>query len=173
MTTDSDSTVVGLEYGEAEWPESVAVSEAGDPPPLDRPWLLLSPLATGGVYLGLVLVAGSEVLHTGRPWPHGVIAGALLTAFFGVCLAGTLRLYDDAVALRRVEADWQPNPWHYVLGGALVLTGYRALRITVLGGTATRPALYLAGSFVVATVLSSLVAGPLYLFLRRRRLPES
>lgn len=131
------------------------------------------PLPMRGVNLGLVGAFGPRVLHTGRPWPHGAIAVQLLSAFLLVCLVGTLRLYDDAVTLRRSGAPWQPNPWHYFVGGGMVLTTAQFVQLTVRDAAISRPVPFVVGSFVVALDRSSLVAGPVSLVVRRYRLGDS
>lgn len=174
MTGESDPSMIGFGSDDSRKSRlSTALAGVPEPPAMDRWWLLVAPLAMGGVYLGLVGAFGSRVLHTGRPWPHGAIAVLLLSSFLLVCLAGTLRLYDDAVALRGSGATWQPNPWHYVVGGAVVLTTARLFQLTVRDAAISRTVPSTVGSFVVALILSSLVAGPVYLVVRRYRLGDS
>lgn len=168
MIGDSDQLLSGMGSEERRSTgRTVPVDGIPDPPAMNRWWLLIAPIVMGGVYLTLVVAFGEELLRTGRPWPHGFLATVLLVAFFLVCLGGTVRLYDDTIALRQADADWQPNPWHYLVGGGLVLMTYRGAQLTLLERSVSNMVPYLAGSFVVALVLSSLVAGPVYLVVRR------
>lgn len=168
MIGDSDQLLSGIGSEERRSTgRSTTVDRISDPPAMTRWWLLIAPLVMGGVYLALVIAFGEELLRTGRPWPRGFVATILLVAFFLVCLGGTVRLYDDAIALRQADADWQPNPWHYLVGGGLVLMTYRVAQLTLFGRSVSNLVPYLAGSFIVALVLSSLVAGPVYLVVRR------
>jgi len=93
----------------------------------------------------------------------------VLVPYFLVGLAGTLWLFHDAEQRADAGADWQPNPWLYVLGGACVLELYYL--VPVLRGAVDPPVVpYLTGGFVVAVFLSAVVSGPVYLLARRRAL---
>jgi hypothetical protein len=130
-------------------------------------WLLVVPLAATLVGVAVGLVSGFGVFDTGTPGDPNLLPYVALVPYFLVGLAGTLWLVEDAASLADADADWQPNPWLYVVSGALVLELVVAL--PVLRGEITTGILpYLAGGLVLAGVLSSVVTGPIY-FLRRRR----
>lgn len=135
-------------------------------------WLAVLPLAATllGVVVGVVF--GFGVFDTGTPGDVDLLPYVGLVPYFLVGLAGTLWLFEDAQRLAETAADWQPNPWAYVLGGGLVLE--LVVAAPVLRGDLTSGIVsYLAGGFVLATLLSSVVAGPVYLLVRRRELAES
>jgi len=129
-------------------------------------WLAIAPFVLTVVGLVAGLVFGFGVFETTAA---NVSPYAVLVPYFLVGLAGTLWIYHDADDLAAADADWQPNPWLYVLGGGCVLELYYLA--PVLRGDVEPPVVpYLAGGFVVATLLSAVVAGPVYLFVRRRAL---
>lgn len=140
--------------------------ERADCPPRDRPgrldhaWLLVAPAVVAAVAVAAAL-AGAGGRASG-PLRH-VTVGVL----FAVSLAGTLLLYDDANRVRRSVGEWRPNPWTYLVGGGLVLLLSRLA--SVAGGRIENAPAFLAGSLVVAVVVSSVAAGPVYLYRRRRR----
>lgn len=144
-------------------------SDASDEPSDDYAWLAVVPFVA--TLLGLLVgaVFGFGVFDTGTPGDPNLAPYALLVPYFFAGLAGTLWLFRDAAELAAANAAWQPNPWAYVLGGALVLELLVAL--PVLRGAVTAGIVpYLFGGFVLAAVLSSVVAGPVYLLQRRRYL---
>lgn len=132
-------------------------------------WLAVAPFALTVVGLLAGLAFGFGVFDTGTPGNADLSPYALLVPYFLVGLAGTLWVYRDAEHRAAAAAGWQPNPWVYVLGGAVVLELY--FLAPVLRGEIEPPVVpYLAGGLVLATLLSAVVAGPVYLLARRRAL---
>ena len=129
---------------------------------------LLAPAGLALVYGVVALIAGGAVFDTGRPWPAGAVAFALLGFLFVVAGYGTVSVHDDARRVTRSRVDWRPNPWRYITAGAVALTGLQAVRFAVAGRVVPDPVPVYAGTFVVALAVSSLVAGPLYLLQRLR-----
>lgn len=154
---------------------SAGVDEPGDDPGAraDRSseyaWLLVVPFAATLLGVAAGLVFGFGVYDTGTPGDVSLLPYVVLVPYFLAGLAGTLWLVEDATRLAAADADWQPNPWLYVLAGALVLEGVVAAPV-VRGEVTTGVVPYLAGGFVLAALLSSVVVGPVYLLLRRRNL---
>lgn len=150
----------------------------GNPPTLDRWWVLVAPLAGAVVLSAASWLFDPNPLSTGTS-ASGLLAFAVLIPFFLVCAAGTLAVIRDATRLRAAGTDWSPNPWHYVVPSAVVLAVMHATRLlggieqvgeVGHGGTVGELVGVLAGSLVVALVASSILAGPAYLFQRRRQL---
>ena len=132
-------------------------------------WLAVAPFVLTVVGLLAGLAFGFGVFDTGTTGDANLPPYALLVPYFLVGLAGTLWVSRDAEHLAAAGADWQPNPWIYLVGGAAVLELY--FLAPVLQGDVEPPVVpYLAGGFVLATLLSAVVAGPVYLFARRRAL---
>jgi hypothetical protein len=130
-------------------------------------WLLVVPLAATLVGVAVGLVFGFGVFDTGTPGDATLLPYVVLVPYFLAGLAGTLWLVEDAASLADSDADWQPNPWLYVVSGTLVLE--TVVAVPVLRGEITTGIVpYLAGGLVLAGVLSSVVTGPIY-FIRRRR----
>lgn len=136
------------------------------PPTLDKWWLLVAPLA-GALVLAPVQILAPELLRTG-PSASGLVAFALLVPFFLLCVAGTILIYRDAVALRAAGADWTPNPWLYFVPSALAPTLARAYPLLERVESVDGVVGFAVGTFVVALVASSLLAGPVYLYNRDR-----
>ncbi|MFB6072191.1 MAG: hypothetical protein ABEJ88_04395 [Halobacterium sp.] len=132
-------------------------------------WLAVAPFALTVVGLLVGAVYGFGVFDTGTSGRVELLPYAALVPYFLTALAGTLWLFRDADRLARADAAWQPNPSLYVLGGASVLELYY-LAPVLAGDVAVRVVPYLAGGFVLAALLSSVVAGPVYVLLRRRNL---
>lgn len=151
------------------------VEERGDGPGASadhsRPyaWLLVVPCAATLVGVAVGLVFGFGVFDPGPPGDVSVLPYLVLVPYFLAGLAGTLWLVADARRRSDANADWQPNPWLYVLSGALVLETVVAVPVA-RGEVTTGVVPYLAGGFVLAALLSSVVVGPVYRFLRRRAL---
>lgn len=144
-------------------------SDATDEPSDEYAWLAALPLLATFVGLLVGFVFGFGVFDTGTPGNANLAPYALLVPYFFAGLAGTLWLFRDADRRSAADADWQPNPWIYVLGGAAVLELYVA--VPVFRGELTDGVVsYLFGGFVLAAVLSSVVAGPVYLLQRHRHL---
>lgn len=132
-------------------------------------WLAVAPFVLTVVGLVTGLLFGFGVFDTGTAANPTLLPYAFLVPYFLVGLAGTLWVYRDAERLAAADADWRPNPWLYVLGGACVLELYYLVP-AVRGGVEPPVVPYLAGGFVLAVLLSAVVAGPVYLFARRRAL---
>jgi len=135
-------------------------------------WLAVVPFVATllGVLVGAVF--GFGVFATATADGGAVLLPyVVLVPYFLAGLAGTLWLFADAGRLAAAAAAWQPNPWPYVLGGAVVLE--TVVAAPALVGGVTGPVVpALAGGFVVAALLSSVVAGPVYLLARHRALGE-
>lgn len=130
-------------------------------------WVAVLPFVATLVGLVVGAVLGFGVFDTGSPGNANLLPYVFLVPYFLAGLAGTLWLFRDARQLAAANADWQPNPWLFVLGGAAILE--LVVAVPVLRGELTSGVVpYLAGGFVLAGVLSSVVAGPVYLLLRRR-----
>lgn len=134
--------------------------------------LLIAPLAVGVALAGLGSISGTELLDTGRPGLGGARAFALLGTFLLVAAAGTAELYADARRIETSDVDWAPDPWRYIVTGAIVLLSYRAFQLLAGAQTVDQPMLYLLGNFTVALALSSVVVGPLFLLQRWRYLGD-
>jgi hypothetical protein len=135
-------------------------------------WLAVLPFVATLVGLVVGAVLGFGVFDTGSPGNVNLLPYVALVPYFLLGLAGTLWVFRDARRLAAASADWQPNPWVFVLGGATVLELVVAL--PVLRGELTSGLVpYLAGGYVLAGVLSSVVAGPIYVLLRRRYVEKS
>jgi hypothetical protein len=156
--------------GESEAIEAGVVEGGGrpnpDPPSLDHWWLLVAPLA-GAVGLSAASVLFDYPLRTGTS-PSGLLAFAVLTPFFLLCVAGTLALFRDASRLSTAGIDWSPNPWHYAVSSAVALTAMRSYPVVRAGGRPEGLVGFLVGTFVVALVAASILAGPVYLYRRRK-----
>lgn len=167
---NAGGTAVGA-TGEARTDETRTDGTPGSPDDTARFALLavLPAIATlAGVALGAVV--GFGVFDTRTPGVGRAVAYALLVPYFLLGVAGTQWLYEDATRLTAASADWQPNPWYYVLGGGVVLELYYLVPVLSGAGPRTGVVAYLAGGFVLALALSSVVAGPVYAFQRRRHL---
>lgn len=134
-----------------------------------REWLLLAPAAIALTYLPLVLVFGQELLYTTRGGEPHLLGFGLMAILVGVSAAATGHLYDDAKRVAE-SSSWSPNPIHYTVAGAVVVTGALVARVFLLDGTIARPAEFVGGVAIVSVLLSSVVAGPVYALQRRRRL---
>lgn len=140
-------------------------------PTAEYAWLAVLPFVATLVGLVVGAVLGFDVFDTGSPGAVNLLPYAFLVPYFLVGLAGTLWLFRDASRLAAADADWQPIPWVFVLAGATVLE--LVVAVPVLRGELTSGVVpYLAGGYVLAGVLSSVVVGPVYLLLRRRHLGE-
>lgn len=135
---------------------------------LERRWLLWVPTVLAVVLKSLAQAGFLAGPDAPAAW---VLSAAVVWLTFGMALLGTLALYDDARWLASADADWHPSPWGYVGGGTVFVL---ALLLAPLaldpGAVLTVPAV--AGAALVALPLSSLVAGPIYLAVRYRRLSE-
>lgn len=134
-----------------------------------REWLLLAPAALALSYLPLVLAFGQELLYSTRGGEPHLVGFGLMAALVGVAAMATGHLYDDAKHLSEAT-DWSPNPTHYTVAGTVVVTAALVGRVLLLDGTIARPAEFVGGVVIVSLLLSSVVAGPAYVFRRRRRL---
>ena len=135
-------------------------------------WLAVLPFVATLLGLAVGAVFGFGVYATAGTGRAALLPYVVLVPYFLAGVAGTLWLFADARRLAAADADWQPSPWPYVLGGALVLE--TAVAAPALADGVTGPVVpALAGGFVVAALLSSVVAGPVYLLARRRALGDS
>jgi hypothetical protein len=138
-------------------------------PEIDRRWVLVAPLAGAIALTAASSLVEPNPLRTGAS-ASGLLAFAVLIPFFLVCVAGTLALVRDAARLRDAEADWSPNPWHYVAPSAVALAALHAYRVGWRVDGVEEAVGLVVGSLVVALAASSILAGPAYLLARRRRL---
>lgn len=134
-------------------------------------WLAVLPFVATLLGLAAGAVFGFGVYATADGGSAALLPYVVLVPYFLAGLAGTLWLFEDARRLAAAAAAWQPNPWPYVLGGALVLEAVVAAP-ALSGGVTGSVVPALAGGFVVAALLSSVVAGPVYLLARHRALGE-
>lgn len=163
--TPAEDGVEGANVTDYESVERGGPSESDSTAPA-RWWVLVAPLA-GSVVLSAASWAFAP-LRTGTS-PSGLVAFAVLIPYFLLCTAGTLALFRDATRLRAAGVEWSPNPWHYAVPSAVALAAVRAVpEGRSVGGTAELVGV-LVGSLVVALVASSILAGPVYLLQRRRR----
>lgn len=135
---------------------------------LARRWLLWLPTLLALVLKGIAASGGAVGSESTAVWLVWVGSHWLT---FGLALLGTIALYDDATWLAAVGADWRPNPWWYILGGALSAVPVLLAPLAIGGDIVTAlPVVF--GAALVALPLSSIVAGPLYLAVRTVRLRE-
>jgi hypothetical protein len=133
-----------------------------------REWLLFAPLAIATAYVPLVVVLGQDVLDTGQGGLAGARALALLALFLVVSVEATVHLFDDATRGRK-ETDWHPNPWLYIVVCGLVVTGALVGRYILLDIPITRPIPFVGGTVIVGLAMSSVLAGPVYAYRRRKK----
>jgi hypothetical protein len=150
------------------------VGGRGDDPGASRDgaahaWLAVLPFVATLLGVAVGAVFGFGVYATAGAGGVTLLPFVVLVPYFLVGLAGTIWLFEDASRLAAADANWQPNPWPYVLGGAVVLEAVVAAPV-LLDGVTESVVAALAGGFVVAAVLSSVVAGPVYLLARHRAL---
>jgi hypothetical protein len=133
-------------------------------------WLLYLPTV-----LGLVALAVDEtgVLATLGPSVAGAVTVGLYWVYFVYAVVGTVFLYNDARALATTGSAWTPNPWVYVVTGAVGIVAIRVLRWPFPDGSLTGALTYLLGVFVVGCVVAASVTGPMYLWRRRRRVGQA
>lgn len=136
-------------------------------------WLALLPALATLAGLAVGAAFGFGVFDTATPGAQRAVAYAVLVPYFLLGVAGTLWLYEDATRLADADANWQPGPWRYVVGGGLALELYYLLPVLAGRGPDSGVVAYLAGGFVLALLLSSVVAGPVYLLQRRRHLDDA
>lgn len=134
-----------------------------------REWLLLAPAALALSYLPLVLLFGQELLYSTRGGEPNLLGFGLMAALVGVATIATGHLYDDAKHVDETT-DWSPNPIHYTAAGTVVVTAALVARALLFDGSMARPVEFVGGVVIVSVLLSSVVAGPIYVFRRRRRL---
>lgn len=140
-----------------------------EPPSLEREWLLVAPLAGALALAGVSAAFDPNPLRTGTS-RTGLFAFAVLVPFFWLSVAGTVALVRDAARIRTAAVDWSPYPWRYLGASAAALTLLRAYPVLRNAGSFDGTVGYLAGTFVVALASASILAGPVYLLARRRRL---
>lgn len=173
-TSDRDRAVTTASTGRSDREQSQDVGGRGDDPRTSdegaaHGWLAVLPFAATLLGVAVGAVFGFGVFATAGAGGLTPLPYVVLVPYFFAGLAGTLWLFEDAGRLAAADADWQPNPWPYVLGGGLVLEAVVA--VPVLADGVTGPVVpALVGGFVVAALLSSVVAGPVYLLARHRAL---
>lgn len=169
----ADDALAEHDGATAETTEKSRVGRSGP----DRPesadfgpsWVLLAPPLGGVILWSISAAVDPNPLRTGTS-PAGLLAFAVLIPFFLVCVAGTVTLYRDVARLRATATDWSPNPWRYLVPSAVALVVVRAFPFVQRAGRIEGAVGFLVGTFVVALAASSILAGPAYLFQRRRRL---
>jgi cbb3-type cytochrome oxidase subunit 3 len=168
---DVGTTSAGDTTGRSETPDAGTVEQGGRPhpesPDFDHWWLLVAPLA-GAIALSAASVLLDHPLRTGAS-PSGLLAFAVLVPFFLLCVAGTLALFRDASRVHAAGAEWSPNPWHYAVPSAIALTAIRSYPVIRTAGRAEGLVGFLVGTFVVALATASILAGPAYLYRRRKK----
>jgi len=175
-TSDRERAVTAASTSGTDREQTRDVGGPGDDPRASgdgaaHAWLAVLPFAATLLGVAAGAVFGFGVYATADAGGLSLLPYAVLVPYFLAGVAGTLWLFEDASRLAAADADWQPDPWPYVLGGALALEAVVAAPVLVDGVTGSVvPAL--AGGFVVAALLSSVVAGPVYLLARRRALGE-
>ena len=105
----TDSTITWIDrWADAE---AIGADSDGRAPAIRRrdALSLLAPAGLALVYGVVALVAGGAVFDTGRPWPAGVVAFALLGVLFVVAGYGTVSVHDDARRVTRSRVDWRPH----------------------------------------------------------------
>lgn len=144
-----------------------------DTPSLETPdELSLFETETDEDLLPIWFVAVPALLALGRGalvlgGDFGGITVAYDALLIGVAALATDRLFTEVDRWRKSDADWTPNPWWYVVGGAM---GVTALVLAVVGNPAvirSRPTA-VVGIFIVGLVCASTVSGPVFLLQRRR-----
>ena len=136
-----------------------------------REWLLLAPAVVALAYLPLVVAFGQELLYTTHNGEPHLLGFGLMAVLVAVATIATGHLFDDAAHVAGTT-DWSPNPWLYTMVGTAVVTAALVGRVLVLEGMPGRPVEFVGGTVVVALLLSSVVACPVYVY-RRRRLVET
>lgn len=149
---------------------AIEVTDDGDAersPSLVAPWWLFIAPAVVGTLVTALVGAGAVDASFGVRAPVTAFVLGLLALLFG--LTGTLLIYNDAAHLDTSDGHWRPNPWAYVGGGAAVLTAAYALA-SGLPKDPLAASWALVGVGLVAGLASSVIAGPLYLYIRWRRI---
>ncbi|MFP9193242.1 hypothetical protein ACLI4Q_16535 [Natrialbaceae archaeon A-CW1-1] len=168
--TDITERRIGIEIGELraraeDGRTSVSGREVASPAD-DR--VLLAPFVLGAAYVGIAILLGPGVFDTGASGIAGVVAYVLLGTLLFLSAWSTARLGSDARWRTYNDSAWNPNPFTYILGGALVLFVGWCLQLYVEGQLATYSLAALFGGFIIAIVLSSTVAGPVYVVRSHR-----
>lgn len=128
----------------------------------------LLPIWFVGVPMCLALGRGLLTLVS-VPGPINVGYDALLIA---VAALATERLFSEAQRQSESRTDWTPNPWWYLVGGAI---GVTALVLAGVADPATileRPTA-VVGIFIVGLVCASTIAGPVFLLQLWRHRDDS
>ncbi|MFP8957352.1 hypothetical protein ACLI4Y_11525 [Natrialbaceae archaeon A-CW3] len=162
--TDITERRIGVEIGELHARAEdgrTSVSGRTIASPADER-LLLAPFVLGVAYFVIAIVLGPGVFDTGAGGTAGLVAYVLLGTLLFLSAWSTTRLGSDARWRTDSDSAWNPNPFTYILGGALVLFVGWCLQLYVGGELATYSLAALCGGFIIAVVLSSTVAGPVY-----------
>lgn len=128
------------------------------------------PAATTLVGIGVAAAVGPAVWSVASsPLPEVAVRIGHVS-WFATGLAGSLWLWHDADERSEGGGPWSPDPVAYSVAGALVFalvgTGYFAAQ----GHPPARLARGVLGMLLVGLPMSSIVAGPVYLFERYRHL---
>lgn len=99
---------------------------------------------------------GELVVRLGHVW------------LFGVSLAGTLWMWNDAVAREDRDADWQPGVARYVVAGAATVAAFGGGFFLTRGVPPGEVVVAASGLFILGLPTSAIVSGPVYLYNRSR-----
>lgn len=150
-----------------ETPHAPDIDPLGPIPVPSR--VLLTPFGLTIGYACLAALTGPAAFDPNAPGTGGTVAWLLLGGWVLVSGWATARLHDDASWRAASRESWHPQPWAYVLGGAVTVTLLLALYVGLTDRVVDRPVLVLGGALVASLPLSAVVAGPLYVWNRRRR----
>ncbi|WP_136718497.1 hypothetical protein [Halorientalis salina] len=172
LQLDDDVLQVGISDRSPYSADDVEITESGNRGPSslfgDGPlWLLYAPTVLGVLALVVDKLSVFQGFGTSISW--AIVVG-LYWSFFLFAVFGTILLYNDAKGHQAAERDWQPNPWQYVLSGGVAVSAIQTAFVGLPSGTLSGTLAYVVGLLVVGCVVSSGITGPIYLFIRTRRL---
>lgn len=144
-------------------PNAESHPRSGDDP-FDPLTVLLVPAVLAVLYIAAGLVVGFSAIDP-RSTTTPAVSYALLAPLFGTAVVATRELHLDADRRRMINDDWQPNPWHYLFPGGIVLAVVGVFRVGSVEHVSSTVAAVL-GILVVASLASSIVAGPAYVVRR-------
>lgn len=126
------------------------------------------PCLLTAIGFGVGFLWGFEYFVPGSS-PLGMTATyGILLPYYAIALAGTIWIYHDSRQIKERTRRWEPNPWTYIVGGALGLEGYFVTTALAAGPLTAELGAALVGRFIVNLTIASVVAGPVYLINRRR-----